>query len=183
MSTGASWTHRWALLRRARGSVHPVATQTRSSVWQNSPRDRRRRGLPGRPRRTRDGDRPTRRRCGWGSAASGSSPAWSPSVRAPAGELARERAGDRCSPPRSEAACRGPRRALELPVTFQGPERLGHDWRQTLSRRTAERRPHEAQRLRDMLSVDPGPWSPRRLGATQEPPGKSPAGVTNGSTP
>jgi hypothetical protein len=38
MSTSASWTHRWALLRRARGPVHPVATQTRSSVWQNSPR-------------------------------------------------------------------------------------------------------------------------------------------------
>ena len=49
---------------------------------------------------------------------------------------------------------------------------------QTLSRRAAERRPHEPQRLHDVLPVDPGPWSPRRLGATQERPGKSPAGVT-----
>jgi hypothetical protein len=31
-------------------------------------------------------------------------------------------------------------RALELPVTFQGPERLGHERRQTLPRRAAERR-------------------------------------------
>src|SRR6266508_5384440 len=39
---------------------------------------------------TSDSDLIHRRRCGWGSAASGSSPAWSPSVPAPAGELAPE---------------------------------------------------------------------------------------------
>ena len=37
MSAMASRTHRWALLLTALGSVHPVFTQVRSRVWQNSP--------------------------------------------------------------------------------------------------------------------------------------------------
>ena len=37
MSAMASRTHRWALVLMALGSVHPVFTQVRSRVWQNSP--------------------------------------------------------------------------------------------------------------------------------------------------
>jgi hypothetical protein len=138
---------------------------------------RHRRGRPGRPRRTPVADRPTRRRCGSGSGASGSTRAWSRSVRASASGPARVPAGDRCSRPRSEETCPGPRRSIGAPRTLQGLEGFGHKRRQTLACRAAERRPHEPQRLHDVLAVDLWPRLSSRLGPSRDRLGKSLPGM------
>lgn len=55
ISTIAAKLQRWALLRRTRVSLQPVATQASTSVWQNSPPPEPPWWAPGRPRRCRVG--------------------------------------------------------------------------------------------------------------------------------
>jgi hypothetical protein len=180
MSSRASWTHRWALFAIARTSVHPVATQVRSSVWQNSPvgfppswATRSTSQNPG-ERSSRSANGPDRDLPAEQGAGFRPGPAPDPEAGPLRGEGTVDRGGGDPQELLPHVGLEG-----ELSVAFERLDRLGHERGQALAGGPVRCRP-DLEWLDHVRAVGPLPRWARRLrrGARRFPQG--PAGVPAG---